>query len=118
MIFIFYFSFPVSTDKLLLNYKKNERLLSNLGVLGRYNPVKVWAYDAQTLNLVMGSPFFSKNKAIVSLGISYTLLNLWLDKERACGPGYYLYTCPQDQSKINVLLDKAKSLNIGNYKKV
>ncbi len=114
----FYFSFAVSENRLLSNNLINKRLLSDKGVLGKYSPVKIWAYDAYTLNPIKGNPFFSKNQAAVSLGISYTLLNLWLDKERACGPGYYFFTNPLSLDKIKALLDKAKDLRIGNYRKI
>ena len=45
-------------------------------------------------------------------------MNLWLDKERACGPGYYLFTNPLSLDRIKALLDKAENLKIGNYRKV
>jgi len=53
--------------------------LSEKGILEKYSPVKIWAYDAYTLEPIKGSPFLcaaTKNKAAVSLEISYTLLNL------------------------------------------
>lgn len=114
----FYFSFAVSKNRLLFNYEINKRLLSDKGILGKYSSIKIWAYDAYTLKPIKGSPFSSKNKASISLGISHTLLNLRLDSERACGPGYYLYTYPLNLDRIKVLLDKAKDLRIGNYRKV
>lgn len=54
----FYFSFAVSKSRLLSNNLINKRLLSNKGVLDKYSPVKIWAYDAYTLKLINGNPFF------------------------------------------------------------
>lgn len=54
----FYFFFAVSKNRLLSNNLINKRLLSGKGVLGKYSPVKIWAYDAYTLNHINGNPFF------------------------------------------------------------
>jgi hypothetical protein len=87
-------------------------------IINKFASVKIWAYDAFSLKHIDGSPFNSKNKAASALEISHTLLNLNLDKNRACGKGVYLYTRPLKDKEIKKLLEKSDRLTIGSSKKV
>ena len=53
-----------------MRYLKFKKKNTPEDLLNKVIPVKVWVYEAKTLELVKGSPFFSKRKASRGLGIS------------------------------------------------
>ncbi len=112
----FFFSQPITKKSILHWYKSTSPLLKNL--LTRFSAIKVWAYDAYTLELIEGSPFSSKNKAATDLDMSMTLLNFNIDKSRACGKGVYLFSRPLKDNEIQSLLEKSDNLNFGGTKKI
>jgi hypothetical protein len=88
-------------------------------LLNKVIPVKVWVYEAKTLELVKGSPFFSKRKASMGLGISRRVIDYFLDKGKAEGvKGNYLYSRPLDDKEIKSLIKVSKNLELGNKRKV
>lgn len=89
------------------------------GLLNKVIPVKVWVYEAKTLELVKGSPFFSKTKASKVLGIRRRVIDYFLDKGKAEGvKGNYLYSRPLDNKEIKSLLKVSQNLELGNKREV
>ena len=103
--------FDMEYEAVLKNTPQNQ--------LNKVTPIKVWAYEAKTLKLIEGSPFESKNKASSALGISRTVIDYFLDKDKPEGViGNYLYTRSLDNHEIENLLEKAENLQLGNKKGV
>jgi len=89
------------------------------GLLNKVTPIKIWAYDAKTLNLIEGSPFDSKNKASLALGISTRVIDYFLDKDKAEGvKGNYIYSRPLSDEIIQNLLENSQNLELGNKREV
>lgn len=89
------------------------------GLLNKVTPIKIWVYDANTLKLIEGSPYDSKNKASLALGISRGVIDYFLDKDKAEGvKGNYLYSRPLNDKEIKNLLKNSKNLELGNKRAV
>jgi hypothetical protein len=71
------------------------------------------------LELVKGSPFFSKTKASRVLGIRRTVIDYFLDKGKAEGvKGNYLYSRPLYEKEIKSLIKFSQNLELGNKREV
>lgn len=80
---------------------------------------EVWAYHAQTLELIKGNPFVSKTQASHVIGISRNVINYFIDTGKAEGiKGAYLFSKRLTDKKINKLLTNINTLRLGNKKKV
>lgn len=89
------------------------------GLVNRVIAIKVWCYDAKTLELIKGSPFDSKTKASKALGIRRSVIDYFLDTGKAEGvKGTYLYTRPITDKEIKNLLQASENLQLGNKKEV
>lgn len=89
------------------------------GLLNKVTPIKIWVYDAKTLKLIEGSPYDSKNKASLALGISTRVIDYFLDKDKAEGvKGNYIYSRPLNDKEIKNLLEFSKNLELGNKREV
>lgn len=78
---------------LVKNVSKDLKLNSNIAH-------KVWAYVANTLELLIGSPF-SKTQPSKFLGISRKVIDYFIDTDKADGiKGTYLYTKPLTDAVI------------------
>lgn len=74
------------TFKLVKTVSNDFKLNSNIAQ-------EVWAYDAQTLELIKGNPFVSKTQASDAIGISRNVLNYFIDTSKAEGiKGTYLFS--------------------------
>jgi hypothetical protein len=106
-----FFNYPVTDfDKV---FKESQKLTPK-GLLNRVISTKVWAYNAQSLELIINSPFPSKNKAAKALGIPRATLDLVLDKGRTAGAkAIYLYSKRLNAKEILALQAKAGSLQLG-----
>lgn len=80
--------------------------------------IKVWAYDAKTLELINNAPFESKIKAsTLWVGISRTVIDYFIDTDKAEGvKGRYLYTKPLINAEIIKLRSMSENLQLGNKK--
>ena len=79
----------------------------------------VWAYNAQTLKLIKGSPFSSKTLASSELGISRNVINYFIDTAKPEGvKGTYLYSKQLDNKDLQNLLNISESISLGNKLKV
>lgn len=97
---------------LVKNVSKDLKLNSNIAQ-------KVWAYDANTLELIKGSPFVSKTQASKFLGISRKVIDYFIDTDKADGvKGTYLYTKPLTDAVIIKLNSITENLQLGNKKKI
>lgn len=89
------------------------------GLLNKVTSIKIWVYDAKTLKLIEGSPYDSKNKASLALGISTRVIDYFLDRDKAEGvKGNYFYSRPLNYQEIKNLLEKSKYLELGNKREV
>jgi hypothetical protein len=97
-----FFNYPITDfDKV---FKKSQELTPK-GLLNRVISTKVWAYNAQSLELIKNSPFPSKNQAAKALGIPKATLDLVLDKGRTAGSkAIYLYSKCLNAKEILALL--------------
>lgn len=111
-----YYNQPILNLKDIFDSVKN---VSNELKLNSNIAKKVWAYDAQTLELRKGSPFVSKSQASKILGINRDVINYFIDANKAEGlKGTYLYSNQLNEKEINKLLNNVDSLKLGNKKKV
>ena len=84
------------------------------GLVNRVVPTKLWCYDAKTLELEKGSPFFSKTQASKSLGIGRGVIDYFLDTGKPEGvTGRYLYSIPLTEEEIKNLLLASENLQLG-----
>lgn len=75
----------------------------------------VWAYHAQTLKLVKGSPFSSKTLASRELGISRNVINYFIGTAKPEGvKGTYLFSRPLEDKEIEKFLMTSESISLGN----
>ena len=112
---LFYTNPIVNFDEVFESSKKN----TPSGLLNKVIATKVWAYDAKTLKPVIGSPFISKRKAAISLGISKRVVDYFLDKGKPEGvKGTYIYSRPLNNKEIKILLQDSENLQLGNKIKV
>lgn len=80
---------------------------------------RVWAYDAQTLKLVKGSPFLSKTLASSALGISRNVINYFIDTAKPEGvKGTYLFSRQLEDKDIQNFLNVSEFISLGNKLKV
>jgi hypothetical protein len=76
---------------------------------------EVWVYDAKTLDLVKGSPFFSKSQASASIGISRNVISYFIDTWKAEGiKGTYLFSRPLLEPEITKLQVLSETVKLGN----
>ncbi len=100
------------TFKLVKTVSNDFKLNSNIAQ-------EVWAYDAQTLELIKGNPFVSKTQASDAIGISRNVINYFIDTSKAEGiKGTYLFSKQLTDKEINKLLTNVNTLQLGNKKKV
>ena len=98
---------------------KLVKIISNDFKLNSNIAQEVWAYDAQTLELIKGSPFVSKTQTSDAIGISRNVINYFIDTSKAEGiKGTYLFSKQLTDKKINKLLTNVNTLQLGNKKKV
>lgn len=75
------------------------------GLINRVISIKLWVYDAKTLELIKGSPFYSKSQASKSIGINRKVIDYFIDTFKAEGvKGTYLFTRPLENKEINNLI--------------
>lgn len=90
-----------------------------IGLVNKVLAVKIWCYDAKTLDLIKGSPFDSKTQASKCLGISRRVIDSFLDTGKPEGvKGTYLYSRPITNSEIKTLNLASENLQLGNKVKV
>lgn len=86
---------------------ESSKLNTPSGLLNEVISIKVWSYDAKTLNLIKGceaGPFESKTKASKSLGINKRVIDHFLDTDKAEGvKGTYLYSQALSKKKSQSL---------------
>lgn len=100
------------TFKLVKTVSNDFKLNSNIAQ-------EVWAYDAQTLELIKGNPFVSKTQASDALGISRNVISYFIDTSKAEGTkGTYLLSKQLTDKEIKKLLTNVNTLQLGNKKKV
>lgn len=97
-----YLSQPIldfeATFKLVKGLTKDLKLNNNVAK-------GVWAYDAKTLNLIVGSPFSSKTQAASSIGISRNVITYFIDTWKPEGvKGTYLFSRQLDVKEVEKLL--------------
>ena len=93
----------------------SSKLNTPCGLVNRVVAIKVWCYDAKTLELIKGSPFDSKVKASKALGISRRVIDYFLDTGKAEGvKGSYLYSRPLSDKEIKNLIQASENLQLGN----
>jgi len=81
--------------------------------------IKVWAYDAKTLELINNAPFESKISTSKFLGISRAVIDYFIDTGKAEGvKGTYLYSKPLTNAEVKKLKSMSENLQLGNKKKV
>ncbi len=107
-----YFTKPITdvmeTFNLVKNVSNDLKINSNIAI-------NVWVYDAKTVELIKGSPFFSKTQASNAIGISRNVINYFIDTNKAEGvKGTYLYTRPLTDTEIKNLILVSKNLQLGN----
>jgi hypothetical protein len=91
-----------------------SKLNTPKGLVNRVLPSKLWCYDAKTLELVIGSPFFSKNITSKALGIGRNVIDYFLDKGKPEGiTGRYIYSKPLNQEEIEKLKLASEDLQLG-----
>ena len=97
----------------------SSKLNTPSGLVNKVVAIKVWCYDAKTLELIKGSPFDSKVKASKALGIRRSVIDYFLDTGKAEGViGTYLYSRPLSDKEIKNLLQASENLQLGNKIKV
>jgi group I intron endonuclease len=106
-----YLSKPIkdfeSTFNLVKDASKDLNLNSNIAI-------KVWAYNAKTLELIKGSPFPSKHQASVSIGINREVISYFIDTWKAEGvKGTYLFSRQLSDEEIEKLIKSSESLQLG-----
>ena len=100
------------TFKLVKTVSNDFKLNSNIAQ-------EVWAYNAQTLELIKGNPFVSKTQASHAIGISRNVINYFIDTSKAEAiKGTYLFSKQLTDKEINKLLTNVNTLQLGNKKKV
>lgn len=111
-----YYTIPIKDFELTFNLTKS----ASSGLKFNQNIAKeVWVYNAETLELIKGSSFFSKIQASKALGISWGVIDYFLDTGKPEGvKGNYLYTRSLDKKEIEILLKASYSLQLGNKIKV
>ena len=107
-----YYTKPITdmmeTFNLVKNVSNDLKINSNIAT-------NVWAYDAKTLELIKGSPFFSKTQASKAIGISRNVINYFIDTNKAEGvKETYLYTRPLTDAEIKNLMVVSQNLQLGN----
>ena len=106
-----FFNYPITDFNLM--YEESKKLTPK-GLLNRVVRTPVWAYDAITLELLIGSPFASKAQAAKALGIPRATLDLVLDKGRTAGSkAIYVYSVPLSVKEIQTLKAKVGDLQLG-----
>jgi group I intron endonuclease len=101
-----------STLDQIKNNLKDVKIYSNMAI-------EIWAYDAQTLTLLKGSPFQSKTQAANLIGISRDVINYFLDTKKPEGvKGTYLFSRPLEDIEIKGLKELSESILLGNKVKV
>ena len=111
-----YLSQPIldfeATFKLVKGLTKDLKLNNNVAK-------GVWAYDAKTLKLIVGSPFSSKTQAASSIGISRSVITYFIDTWKPEGvKGTYLFSRQLDVKEVEKLLSTAQSTVSGKKVKV
>nr|QID02711.1 hypothetical protein [Orbilia oligospora]QID02775.1 GIY-YIG endonuclease [Orbilia oligospora] len=84
-----YFTKPIKNFELTFNLTKSAPSGLNFN---KNIAQEVWAYNAETLELINGSPFSSKIQASKALGIRITVIDYFLDSDKPeIIKGNYLY---------------------------
>jgi hypothetical protein len=97
---------------LINDISKELKLKSNIAQ-------EVWAYDAETLELIKGSPFVYKSQPSKILGISRDVIRYFIDTNKAEGiKDTYLFSNKLNIEEINKLLNNVDFLKLGNKMKV
>lgn len=58
---------------------ESSKINTPKGLVNKVMPVEVWSYDAKTLHIIKGSPFYSKIKASKTLHIGRSVIDYFLD---------------------------------------
>jgi hypothetical protein len=96
---------------LFSNQLKNEeinKLLNNLDSLKLRNKIKIWVYDAETLELVNNTPFVSLKLAAEYLEVEYRTIKRHLDTKKSTLQKVYLFSKELELNTKKELRDKYK----------
>ena len=91
-----------------LNIEEINNLLKNLDSLKLGNKIKVWIYDAETLELVNNTPFASLQLAAEYLEVEYRSIKRHLDTKKPFLHKVFLFSKELDLNARKEFLDKYK----------